>query len=566
VVVLSFLQEQFEILQEIGSGGMGKVYLARHKKLNRSVALKVLLQSGDATRRSRFLQEAQAASALNHPNIIVIYDILSGEGTDVIAMEYIPGKTLVDLIPRNGLRMPQTIKYGLQIADALAAAHAAGIVHRDLKPANIMVTDRGHVKILDFGLAKLSAVPTMEDAETAALSPLTVQGSIVGTLCYMSPEQAQGKFVDARSDIFSLGSVLYEMATGQRAFIGENSISILSSVLRDQPRSIRELTVETSDELEQIVRRCLRKDPAERWQSMEEVRQALEQLRDPSATSEANRTSAISAVSPEPAQKWPLPRMAAAAVFVAAIAGGWWWFARTTPAPEKTTSVETTVKVPEAPAASNIALTNDRILEMANARVPESLIVSQIRNSPVNFDLSAQEVIRLVRGGVTEKVIEVMRNPKVSEAIPPATPVPPATVSTIKVPDGLPVMVALSADVPIDVEPKTPLAFSVARDVELHGAVVIPKGATARGVVLSRSKRRLLIIGSKVMFQFSDVAAANGARIKIRAAPKPPAANEESSRPLEPSGGGSKPKNLAAAKGTSFTAYVSGEHEISLKK
>ena len=209
------------------------MFQARDTKLNRLVAVKILRSdpSRDQEMQKRFFQEAQAASALNHPNIVTIHDIISEDGSDLMIMEFISGRTLVDIIPKGGLRVPQVINYGLQISDALSAAHAAGIVHRDLKPGNIMVTGNGLVKILDFGLAKLISPDPDPDA-TLASGPLTMEGSILGTVAYMSPEQAQGKKVDARSDIFSFGAVLYEMTTGQRAFLGDNTISTLTAVLR----------------------------------------------------------------------------------------------------------------------------------------------------------------------------------------------------------------------------------------------------------------------------------------------------------------------------------------------
>src|SRR5579863_7256256 len=212
----------YQFLEKLGAGGMGEIYKAQDTRLNRFVAIKVLTAAatGDPDRRRRFIQEAQAASALNHPNIITIHDIVSEGGTDFMVMEFVSGKTLVDLIPKGGLRVSQVLKYSVQMADALQVAHTAGIVHRDLKPANAMVTDSGLVKILDFGLAKLTdrgPVPDTGDDRTrtiANVAPMTVEGSILGTVSYMSPEQAQGKKVDTRSDIFSFGAVLYEMATG----------------------------------------------------------------------------------------------------------------------------------------------------------------------------------------------------------------------------------------------------------------------------------------------------------------------------------------------------------------
>src|SRR5258705_1174225 len=188
---------------------MGVVYRARDQHLDRFVAIKVLPPElvADPDRKRRFAQEAKAASALNHPNIITIHDIASDNGIDFIVMEYVQGKTLDALVPRKGLRLNETLKLAIQMADALAKAHAAGIVHRDLKPTNVMVTDDGLVKVLDFGLAKLTEVPESGDESTRTLRHETDEGTIVGTVSYMSPEQAEGKKVDARSDIFSFGSV-----------------------------------------------------------------------------------------------------------------------------------------------------------------------------------------------------------------------------------------------------------------------------------------------------------------------------------------------------------------------
>jgi serine/threonine protein kinase len=211
----------FEILEKLGEGGMGVVYKARDTHLDRFVALKVLPPErvADPERKRRFVQEAKAASALNHPNIITIHDIAQESGIDFIVMEYVPGKTVDELIPRKGMRLNKALKVAVQIADALAAAHTAGIIHRDLKPGNVMVTEDGRVKVLDFGLAKLTEIVAPgEDEATRTLKPATEEGAILGTVAYMSPEQAQGKPVDARSDIFAFGSLLYEMVAGRRAF------------------------------------------------------------------------------------------------------------------------------------------------------------------------------------------------------------------------------------------------------------------------------------------------------------------------------------------------------------
>src|SRR5450755_1233890 len=220
----------YEIQSPLGSGGMGEVYRAIQSGLDRTVAIKVLPAEkvADRERKQRFVQEAKSASSLNHPNIITIYDIGQAEGVDFISMEYVSGKALDRLIPRHGMRLNEALKCAVQIADALARAHSAGIVHRDLKPGNIMVNEHGLVKVLDFGLAKLTeATPVDGDESTRTMRPATEEGTIVGTVAYMSPEQAEGKKVDARSDIFSFGSVLYEMVTGEKAFHGDTKASTL---------------------------------------------------------------------------------------------------------------------------------------------------------------------------------------------------------------------------------------------------------------------------------------------------------------------------------------------------
>jgi formylglycine-generating enzyme required for sulfatase activity/dienelactone hydrolase/predicted Ser/Thr protein kinase len=260
----------YQITEKIGQGGMGMVYKARDTHLDRSIALKVLPPEAvaDADRKRRFVQEAKAASALNHPNIITIYDISQSEGVDFIAMEYVEGRTLEQLIRGTGLACDQAVEYGVQISSALAAAHAAGIVHRDLKPTNIMVTEKGLVKVLDFGLAKLTEKAEGGEASaTQTMSPVTEQGTIVGTVAYMSPEQAEGKPIDARSDVFSFGSVLYEMLTRRRAFQGESTSSTISAILRDTPRAVRKVRADLPAALERIVNCCLEKNRDARYAS-----------------------------------------------------------------------------------------------------------------------------------------------------------------------------------------------------------------------------------------------------------------------------------------------------------
>ena len=309
---------RYEILAKLGAGGMGEVYRARDTRLKREVALKVLPSkwTRDIDRKRRFEQEARAASALNHSNIVTIYDIDEIEGVNVIAMEYVTGKALDHLIPRQGLPLQHALKYGIEIAAALAAAHAAGIVHRDLKPSNVMVSDTGQVKVLDFGLAKLTEQVTAgEDEPTVTLRPETEEGAIIGTVSYMSPEQAEGKPVDARSDIFSFGSMLYEMVTGQRAFRGATKISTLAAIVEHEPPP---LDAVAPQELVRVITRCLRKEAARRFQHMGDVQIALEELKDESTL---------------PAGSGPATRRirgnwlwTAAAATAVTLAGVFWWY------------------------------------------------------------------------------------------------------------------------------------------------------------------------------------------------------------------------------------------------
>lgn len=209
----------YQVIEKLGSGGMGVVWKARDTRLNRIVALKMLPADfhGNAERRQRLLYEAQAASALSHPHIVTVYDIVEQDGAEFIVMEYVSGKTLDALIPRKGMRLGEALRIAVQVADALSAAHHGGIIHRDLKPGNVMVSESGAVKVLDFGLAKAEERPAGGDDEaTRTVAPKTADGVAVGTVGYMSPEQAEAKPVDARTDIFSFGAMLYEMITGER--------------------------------------------------------------------------------------------------------------------------------------------------------------------------------------------------------------------------------------------------------------------------------------------------------------------------------------------------------------
>jgi serine/threonine protein kinase len=275
----------YEIVSLLGSGGMGEVYRARDPRLSRDVAIKVLPAAfaADRERRSRLEREARAAAALNHPNIVTVYSVESADSLLFVTMELIEGRTLALSIPRDGFAPGELLDIAIPLADALAAAHGKGITHRDLKPGNIMIGTGDHVgrvKVLDFGLAKLAdSPPHSATASTMPAEPITGEGRVLGTVAYMSPEQAAGKPTDARSDLFSLGVILYEMATGQRPFKGDTNITVMSSILRDSPPLVTDLNGTLPTELARIIRHCLVKDPARRYQTAADVRNELAELK-----------------------------------------------------------------------------------------------------------------------------------------------------------------------------------------------------------------------------------------------------------------------------------------------
>jgi serine/threonine protein kinase len=357
----------YEIVEKLGEGGMGTVYKARDHHLDRFVALKVLRADkiADDGRRQRFIQEAKAASALNHPNIVTIYDIGSDNGVDFIAMEFIAGRTLDAIIPRQGLRLEEILPIATPIASALAKAHSAGILHRDLKPSNIMVDTDGVPKLLDFGLAKLTgrAEGTEHDA-TLTQAAKTAEGVIAGTFSYMSPEQAEGKKLDARSDIFSFGAVLYEMATGQRAFQGDTPVSTLAAVIHKDPKPVTELSPVTPRDFDKLITRCLRKDPERRYQTTRDVRNGLEELKE---DSDSGRVAAAAPAAPTPTRPgtrpWLIPGVVA---LLLAAAGAGWWSTRkpaTTPAQEMrplTSGSELAIQPAISPDGRMVAYASDR--------------------------------------------------------------------------------------------------------------------------------------------------------------------------------------------------------------
>jgi serine/threonine protein kinase/Tol biopolymer transport system component len=281
----------YEIVSLLGAGGMGEVYRARDPRLQRDVALKVLpdVAAADADRRERFMREALAVAALNHAHIVTIHSVEEASTTVFLTMELVEGRSLAEALPSGGLPIERVLAIGIAVADAVSAAHQKGITHRDLKPANIMLGEgehAGRIKVLDFGLAKIEArvdvagasmLPTGAPAHTA---PMTAEGRILGTVAYMSPEQAEGKAIDGRSDLFSLGVVLYEMATGRRPFTGDTNLSILSSIIKDTPASVTDVNPALPRDLNRIIRRALAKDPERRYQSAKDLRNDLEDLKE----------------------------------------------------------------------------------------------------------------------------------------------------------------------------------------------------------------------------------------------------------------------------------------------
>ena len=590
----------YQVLEKLGSGGMGEIYKAQDARLNRMVAIKVLSRraAGDEERRRRFIKEAQAASSLNHPNIITIYDILSDGESEYMVMEFVAGKTLTELIPRGGMGVAKTLEYGVQMSDALAAAHAAGIVHRDLKPGNVMVTESGRVKILDFGLAKVTAATQLEndDTQTMGREPLTMEGSLIGTVSYMSPEQAEGKRVDARSDIFSFGVVLYEMVTGTKAFQAGSAVSTLSAILRDDVKPIAECAAGVPVELDEIVSRALRKDPAGRWQSMQEVHTLLSGLR------QRYESGVLRAVGRGRSKKRArLVGVLAGCGAAAALAAGGWIATHRTPATQPAPAgVEAPAapppvvapppvaakKEPAAPAKAARApyvLTNQGVIEMAEAKVSPSLMMSEIRASKTKFDLSVPEVIRLTRAGVPEEVIEVMRDPSAPPKAPSFPPgIPPDTqgkrarvfaeLGRGGAPDGrgqgrqvtlfggLPVPLILMDEIPAQPQVGMPLHFQVDEDVRIGPMLLIAKGAVVAGEIAS-TRPSAGGRGTRATFKLTTVEAADGTKVKLRAAPGRVSERNDFMVP----GAGRGPDAMAPA-GTKFLGYIDGDQAVGVRR
>ena len=503
---------QYQLLERIGTGGMGEIYKARDTRLDRFVALKALSagMAADPDRRLRFIQEAKAVSALNHPNIITIYDIVDDAQTQYMVIEFVDGKTLLELIPKGGMAVPQVLRYGSQIAEALCAAHAAGIVHRDLKPANIMITGTGLVKVLDFGLAKMiDWAATDPDGATVTMSPapLTIEGTLLGTVNYMSPEQAEGKKLDARSDIFSFGAVLYEMLTGKAAFHGDSVLATLTSVLRDQAQPVRELAPDIPAELERVLDACLKKNPDDRVQTMQEVQLAFAALRQQSDSGALYNvpTAAIPMPALKPARHPEPSILSGIALFIViAIGGGYWWMASHHTPSRPVPLISTTTSVAAPPAAAS-------------------------PTAPSPF-----------------------------EATP--APAPPPQPVTVTLTDGEPVLLTLSQVITTDASDGDPLRFRVASDLTIDGSVAIHKGAAATGEIVDTPKR-VLGIGGKMTFRLNTVEAVDGQKIPVRITPdKLPTSKRQVDT------GAKKPKDIVAEPGTPYTAYIDAAETVTIKK
>jgi eukaryotic-like serine/threonine-protein kinase len=312
----------YEIESAIGAGGMGEVYRARDTRLDRVVAIKVLPShlSSDAGLRERFEREARAVSSLNHPHICTLHDVGSEDGVDFLVMEYLEGETLAARIQKGPLALDEALRYGTQIADALEKAHREGVVHRDLKPGNVMITPSG-AKLLDFGLAKHAGSRGAPDSSLSALpteaQPLTREGAILGTFQYMSPEQLEGQEADARSDIFALGAVLYEMLMGKKAFTGKSQASLISAIMTGEPPAMATLKPMTPAPLDHVVRRCLAKAPDKRWQSAADVARELEWVGESKSSPATTKRWSERGM-------WGMALPVAAALLVGAGVATWW--------------------------------------------------------------------------------------------------------------------------------------------------------------------------------------------------------------------------------------------------
>jgi serine/threonine protein kinase len=371
----------YEILSPLGAGGMGEVYRAKDTRLGREVALKILPESftRDADRLRRFEQEARAVAALNHPNILAIHDIGEQNGSPFLVSELLDGESLRAALDRGVLPQRKTIEYGVQIAHGLAAAHEKGIVHRDLKPENIFVTKDGRIKILDFGLAKLAQKAGADPDEVTLTGSHTAAGVIMGTASYMAPEQVRGENADARTDIFAFGAVLFEMLFGVRAFHRDTAAETMTAVLKNDPPEISDAGRPVSSALERIVRRCLEKNPEQRFQSARDLSFALSAL-------SGTETSAIARATAAQTRRLPLLLWLSIALALGAVAAVTWFVARR---PLPATRMQFAIAVPEEMSVSHMALSNDGsmlafVTPEENTGLP-MLYIQRVGSSTVNL-------------------------------------------------------------------------------------------------------------------------------------------------------------------------------------
>jgi Tol biopolymer transport system component len=309
----------YKLVAKLGEGGMGEVWVAEDGKLNRRVALKILPPdvTDNVERRARFEREAQTVAALNHPNIVTLYSVEVDRDLHFLTMELVDGETLADCTPRHGFALGKLLDLAVPLADAVSAAHDKGIVHRDLKPANVIVGKDGRIRVLDFGLAKLrEETPAAGEQTQLPTQSITQDGRIVGTVAYMSPEQAEGKTVDARSDVFALGVVLYEMATGRRPFRGDTTVSTITSIIRDTPESVTDLNQTLPRHFGRIVRRCLTKDPRRRYQTALELHNELLELKEELESGELEVPSGTPAAIAARRSRWLWPVVAVVGLLV----------------------------------------------------------------------------------------------------------------------------------------------------------------------------------------------------------------------------------------------------------
>ena len=314
----------YEIISPLGAGGMGEVYRARDSRLGRDVAIKVLptAMARDAERLRRFETEARAVAALNHPNILSIHDIGTHDGAPYLVSECLEGQSLRQELSGGALPLRRAVEYGTEIAQGLAAAHDKGIIHRDLKPENIFVTRDGRVKILDFGLAKLARPEAASDQGATVEAVPTSAGVVLGTVGYMSPEQVKGEAADARSDIFALGTILYEMLSGERAFRRDTSAETMTAILKEDPPELSTTGKQISPAMDRIVRRCLEKKPLQRFQSARDLAFNLE------GVSGISSTTAQAVVSPQSQRRSRALPIAAAVLLLVLVGGGSWMLGR----------------------------------------------------------------------------------------------------------------------------------------------------------------------------------------------------------------------------------------------